>query len=123
MTVDWTKPIEDVNGNPARVLSDDFRSARCSSHILHTLRIVQVEFEFRSELWYVDDDGSNPGGGELIRNRKVKKKGWVNLYHTPYAPVKYCCGATVYDTEKTAKDNIQRGHDTYAATIKIEWEE
>jgi hypothetical protein len=119
MTIDWTKPIEDVNGNPARVLSDDFRSARCSSRVLHTLRIVQVEFEFRSELWYVDDDGSNPGGGKLIRNRKTKREGWVNIYRALNGEVAL---SAVHLTEKEARKNagISANH---TATVKIEWEE
>jgi len=117
MTVDWTKPIETIDGYPARVISTDYRDG-CL-----TLVVVQAECGIGSAILRFLKDGTKMYHGTAIRNRKVKKEGWVNLYHTPYAPVKYYCGGTVYDTEKTAKDNIQRGHDTYATTIKIEWEE
>jgi hypothetical protein len=120
MTIDWTKPIEDVNGNPARVLSDDFRSARCSSRVLHTLRIVQVEFEFRSELWYVDDDGSNPGGGKLIRNKRQKVMRWLNLY--ALAPgVQYF--SDLYEAERAGRVTNTTTHNKYLKTILVEWEE
>ena len=115
MTIDWTKPIESYDGSPARVISDDYRVAGAKDR----LRVVQVDFERRSEVWYVYSSGSNEAGGKVIRNRKVKHEGWVNLHRDYNGTYE---GGAVYKSEELARKE-GRGLMSYVATVKLEWEE
>ena len=54
----------------------------------------------------------------MIMKTKVKKEGWVNVYHV--INNSYDVGHTVYETEKEA---IECRADDCIATVKIEWEE
>ncbi len=118
MTVDWTKPIETTEGFPARVISDNYRSARYSGCVL---RVVQVDFKEFSVVWYVDNDDSNPAhGGKLIRNRKTKREGWVNLYRSPEGDIQ--SGMRTWTSEGAAKEAAAHRKD-HIVTTKFEWEE
>ena len=114
MTIDWTKPIETYCGCAVKIISDDYRTVRGC-----VLRVVQVDFKEHSTVWYVDADGSNPGGGKVIRNRKVKKEAWQNLYRQGDATY---AGNTLFKTEGEARKiaDISANH---VATLKLEWEE
>ena len=109
MTIDWDKPIETYCGHTAKVISDDYRTVDN-----YRLRVVQVDFKSHSTVWYGDSDGSNSGGGKIIRNRKTKREGWVNVYSDLTVHGK------VWETEEKAKQSAL--HKTIA-TAKIEWEE
>lgn len=115
--IDWDKPIETTEGLPARLLSTDYRVAG------NTFMLVQIEHPSGSLARTFHEDGSPyltyPG---KIRNRKTKREGWVNLYHTLYPPVKIFCGDTIFDTEKDAKVSAFVNR-TYIGSSKIEWEE
>ncbi len=107
MTIDWTKPIETLSGYPARVLSTDHRS--CGE----TLVAIQIEYQsFSSNAWY-RQNGEAALGSPKIRNRKVKREGWINIYRDNRT------GETIYKTKEDAE-----GSSIFKiTTIKIEWEE
>jgi hypothetical protein len=109
--IDWTKPIETTEGFPARVISDNYRTARYSGCVL---RVVQVDFKEYSVVWYVDNDGSHPNAGKLIRNRKTKREGWINIFPDRWV------GPTYESKEAALRHPNAKGA---LDTIKIEWEE
>ena len=102
--IDWGKPIETTEGYSARVISTDYRDGAM------TLVVVQAEFENGSFILRFSQDGTRMYHGTAIRNVKVKREGWVNIY----------ARSSVHSTEEQAKANA--GTDA-KATIKIEWEE
>lgn len=108
MTIDWTKPIETVEGHPARVLSTDHR------YCGETLVVIQIEHPGFSCVGYYHQNGEPEFGSVNIRNRKTKREGWVNVYRA--------CNSLglIYNTEQEAKE---RASSAVIATIKIEWEE
>ena len=87
--IDWTKPIETMEGWPAKVVSRDYKT------INSTLFLVQIERPFPGDKrlsclgWY-QEDGRPWETDRLIRNVPVKREGWVNIY-------------AVYATEEDAK--------------------
>ena len=87
--IDWTKPIETMEGWPAKVVSRDYKT------VTRTLFLVQIErpFSGRTSLsclgWY-QEDGRPWETERHIRNAPVKREGWVNIYG-------------VYKTEEDAK--------------------
>jgi len=107
--IDWTKPIEDMEGNPARVISEDYRTTSGFA------RIVQVELRGTSQVHSVDTKGFHTAfSNQQIRNCKTKREGWINIFPDQWVG---CC----YESEKAA-----RGHpsaESAIATIKIKWEE
>lgn len=113
MPIDWTKPIETIAGYPARVLSTDFRSDG------KEIVAVQIEYKNCSEINCYTQDGRICGLGPPLRNRKVKREGWVNVYPSLFADtarviVKVC--------ESEAASKAIATSDVIA-TVKIEWEE
>lgn len=109
MTIDWTKPIETISGYPARVLSTDFRSDG------KEIVAVQIEYKNFSEINCYTQDGMRNGSyglGPPLRNRKVKREGWINIYPNN------CTGNSIYRTEEDAGKSSLK-----IATVKIEWEE
>jgi hypothetical protein len=103
--IDWTKPIETVDGRAAKVLSRGYWR--------NGVTYCVVQFE--------DDDGNseivivNPTTGYQawshkgpFRNVRVKREGWVNIYH-------------VHETEAAA---IQcRSQNEGVVTRFVRWEE
>lgn len=113
MPIDWTKPIETLAGYPARVLSTDFRSDG------KEIVAVQIEYKNCSEINCYTQDGRICGLGPPLRNRKVKRVGWVNVYPTMVEDdgrVITC----IYTSEEEAKTIASRD---VIATVKVEWEE
>lgn len=111
MTIDWTKPIEDMNGNPARLISEDYKTVKGCA------RLVQIDFGASSRVYPVDARGFHISfDNQEIRNRKVKKKGWVNIYRSSLGEASV---GVLFPTEEEA-GSIGNGA---VATIKIEWEE
>jgi len=111
MTIDWTKPIEDMKGNPARLISEDYKTAKGYA------RLVQIDFDAASRVYPVDVRGFHISfDNQEIRNRKVKKKGWVNIYRSSYGEASV---GALYPTEEEARC-FGNGA---VARIKIEWEE
>lgn len=110
MTIDWTKPIETLEGYPARVISTDYRDGST------TLMVVQVDSENTSFILRFTKDGIRMYHSVNIRNRKTKREGWVNVYRSSRGEVPV---GAVYPTKGQAEEN----NTDAVATIKIEWEE
>lgn len=107
MTIDWDKPIETVEGHPARVLSTD---ARYSGD---TLAVIQIEHPGHSCVGYYHKNGEPAFGSPEIRNRKTEREGWINIYKDNYT-------SEIHESKEEA---ISAARKTVIATIKIEWEE
>ena len=67
--IDWTKPIELMNGMPAKVRFLDER-------VLVGWKHFQISVDYSGRI----------GGVQVVRNRKEKRKlrvkGWINLYES-----------------------------------------
>ncbi len=83
--IDWTKPIETMEGWKAKIISTDYKT------ISSTLYLVQMERPSGVSIlgWY-REDGQPWETQTLLRNVKVTREGWVNIY-------------AVYKTEEEAK--------------------
>jgi hypothetical protein len=70
--IDWTKPIETMEGWKAKVVSTDYKT------ISSTLYLVQMERPSGASIlgWY-REDGQPWETQTLLRNVKVKREGWV----------------------------------------------
>ena len=113
MTIDWNKPIETVEGQPVRVLSQDY--IYCGER----LTVIQYNFSNHSAIGHYHQNGEPTFGSPEIRNRKIKREGWVNVYPTMVEDdgrVITC----IHTSEEAAKAIASRG---VIATVKIEWEE
>lgn len=105
--IDWDKPIETVEGNPARVISTDHRYSG------ENLAVIQIEHPGFSCVGYYHQNGEPTFGSVRIRNRKTKREGWINIYGDDRT------GKVIYKTKEDAE-----GSSTFKiATVKIEWEE
>ena len=105
--IDWSKPIETVEGNPARVLSTDHRYRE------QNLTLIQIEFPDFSGIGWYHQGGKPTLGSPEIRNRKTKRERWVNIYSRRV-------GDGHYETKDEAMENA---FPDVITTIKIEWEE
>jgi hypothetical protein len=106
--IDWTKPIETIDGYPARVISTDYRDG-CL-----TLVVVQAELEKISMVMRFLKDGTKIYHGIGIRNRKTKREGWINIFPDQWV------GCSHGSEEAARRHPNAKGA---IATIKIEWEE
>jgi hypothetical protein len=72
--IDWTKPIETMEGWKAKVVSTDYKT------ISSTLYLVQMERPSGASIlgWY-REDGQPWETQTLLRNVKVKREGWIKL--------------------------------------------
>ena len=107
--IDWDKPIETTEGFPARVISRDYLLSSGERQV-----IVQVERMGESSLHYYNAQGTNRYISVKIRNRKVKREGWVVIFPDRWAGMIW-----------RSKEEAQRHGDTKHAIdiVKIEWEE
>ena len=112
MTIDWDKPIETEEGLPARLLSTDYRMNG------ETVVLVQIEYEHKSATRVFRKDGTPcwPSEGR-IRNRKIKREGWINVKNSTSHNYPHCI---IFPTKEAAID-YKNAHTI--AIIKIEWEE
>lgn len=108
MAIDWDKPIETVEGHPARVISTDHRYSG------EALVVVQIEYPGFSCVGYYHQNGEPTFGSVGIRNRKTKRERWMNIY--PHQK----SGGVMYNTKDKA---LFHARPDIIATIKIEWEE
>ena len=108
--IDWTKPIEDTDGNQCKVISQDYK------HGEERLNVVQIDRDTFSSVVVVRDDGVVRFGRYVtqIRNRKTKHEGWVVIFPDRWAGMIW-----------RNKEDAQRHGDTKHAIdiVKIEWEE
>ena len=112
--IDWDKPIETVDGHSAKVISRDYRHRDRGVCVL-----VQIEAERNSRAATYTFAGSPIYLTPQLRNRKIKREGWVNVYPTMVEDegrVITC----IYKSEEEAKTIASKD---VIATVKIEWEE
>jgi hypothetical protein len=119
--IDWTKPIETMEGWKAKVVSTDYKT------ISSTLYLVQMERPSGASIlgWY-REDGRPWETQALLRNVKVKKEGWV-LIRLSSASMdgRYLHNGRVYASEaeaKSAKTNWY-GADPGVKPVYLTWEE
>lgn len=112
--IDWTKPIETWDGIPSRVISDSYRVREGE-----TAKVVQYDFEPFSGLAIVDDYGvCIAAGGVRIKNRTVKREGWVLIWPLPVSRG-WAAASEIHATEEDAKRAAHSG----AIPCRVEWEE
>ena len=107
-SINWDKPIETIDGYPARVISTDYRDG-CL-----TLVVVQAELENISMILRFLKDGTKMYHGTGIRNRKTKREGWINIFPDQWV-------GCSHESEEAAQRHPNA--EGAIATIKIEWEE
>ena len=107
--IDWSKDIETMEGWKAKLVSTDYKT------ISSTLYLVQMERPSGASIlgWY-REDGRPWETQTLLRNVKVKKEGWLNVFPNRWV-------GTIYESKEVAlrHPNAKGALDT----IKIEWEE
>lgn len=104
--IDWNKPIETVDGLPARVISTDYKGYNGLP-----LCVVQIEGRHFSRIGYYKVDGNPHTTCDYIRNVRVKRKAWIKL--------------AIHDFYKgDTKEEIEKyiTNDKYKA-VYAEWEE
>lgn len=104
--IDWTKPIETVDGRKARLVEANIEKLE---HIVYTYGGSGDVFIVNPEGVRCDDRAVYSKRQEpFIRNARVKREGWVNIYG-------------VYKTEEEAKKacvDLDRGCHRF-----VRWEE
>jgi hypothetical protein len=119
--IDWTKPIETMEGWKAKIVSTDYKT------ISSTLYLVQMERPSGASIlgWY-REDGQPWETQTLLRNVKVKKEGWV-LMRPSSASMdgRYLTDDRVYASEAKAKSANANwyGADFGVKPVRITWEE
>ena len=117
--IDWTKPIETMEGWPAKVVSRDYKT------VTRTLFLVQIErpFSERTSLsclgWY-QEDGRPWETDRHIRNVPVKREGWMAVYRDKTREG-VRDSSPLYDTLEECTKLC--GANEVAAYAKVEWEE
>jgi len=109
--LDFSKPITTKMGWPVTVLADSINSAYpIIGYVTHP------DGKQEGCAWAKVGTARDQEPGYDLINPKVRKKGWVNLYHNGkrYVP------SWVYDTEEEAK-RYRTGN--CVVTIPISWEE
>jgi hypothetical protein len=96
--IDWNKPIETVDGLPARVISTDYK--RYDGLPLY---VVQIEARHFSHIAYYKEDGNPHATCDRIRNVRVKREGWALVRREHGAPV--FSSDWVYASKKAAEED------------------
>ena len=121
--IDWTNPIETVDGREARRL---IGPVNAEFHCVYTLPDPE-SCGSKHDVFLVDNKGVrcddraiySARQGPFIRNVKVKKEGWQTIHRTRHG--KYT-GSILYESEELAHKAGSQFSD-YVATVKIKWEE
>lgn len=107
--IDWTKPVEDEDGRPVRVLCTDCKGIYPVVLAIRGLNDGEI----------VERRPLSGLGNPAIRNvipKPVKREGWVNIR---FGSLPDC---TIWKSEVAAKD-YARGYAEAITTVRIEWEE
>jgi hypothetical protein len=102
--IDWTKPIETMEGWKAKIVSTDYKT------ISSTLYLVQMERPSGASIlgWY-REDGQPWETQTLLRNVKVKKEGWVLMRPwrdqpaPPFSLARFLATNRAYPSEEEAR--------------------
>ena len=113
--IDWTKPIETVDGRRVKRVAD----LACVGTVIYVSPVSPVDrgdsFIVNPEGYRCDDRALLSARQEpFIRNVKVKREGWVNIFPDRWV-------GSAYESKELAlrHPNAKGALDT----IKIEWEE
>lgn len=117
MSIDWTKPVETSDGILVRVLCTDAGGDVPVVYLIPDACNGSCMNTGRCDLSGV---GHYPWNNYRLRNRKIKKEGWVNLYTS--TSKRTMLSAYVYSTKEQALGEVA-GIADYITTTKIEWEE
>ena len=110
--IDWTKPIETVDGLPARVISTDYKGYNGLP-----LCVVQIEGRHFSRIGYYKVDGNPHTTCDCIRNVRVKREGWVIKFKG-----KDCLwDFQIYPSEEIAAKHVPSG--TVHEVVRIKWQQ
>lgn len=110
--IDWNKPIETVDGLPARVISTDYKGYNGLP-----LHVVQIETRHCSGIGYYKEDGTPHTTCNYIRNVRVKREGWVIKFKGEDRLWDF----QIYSSEKNAVMYVPAG--TVHEIVRIQWEE
>ena len=120
--IDWSKPIETMEGWKAKVVSTDYKT------ISSTLYLVQMERPSSASIlgWY-REDGQPWETQTLLRNVKVKKEGWV-LMRPPIEALVSLSGILAHTYVFPSEDAARNGMDYYKVEpgtkpVYLTWEE
>ena len=119
--IDWTKPIETMDRRRVNWVAD-------LVEVGTLIYVYPVSPDNRGDAFIVNHEGFRVDDRALfsarqepfIRNVKVKKEGWVNLYRDKKGKV--FAGGTIHESKEAA---IQRKypHETHIGVDCVEWEE
>lgn len=112
--IDWSKPVQTVDGKPLRVL--------CTDRAPHHHPVVALDAAGAIRTYMID--GTLRGDGfrrPQAMNVPVMKHGWVNVFST----LDYANGpwAKIYPSKAEADDGMHPFSAPRVACKKIEWEE
>jgi hypothetical protein len=110
--LDWNKPIETIEGCPAKVISEDYMYKG------KPYRIVQMELPGGNSVTHMyREDGESLYGLGMLRNKTRKVTRWLNLYEN-FAGMCYYLSAD--DAERVGRNTHIYGK--YLKTISVEVE-
>lgn len=96
--IDWTKPIETMDGRPARVLAIDVKG---DLPVVVATKYVSRSYEDVDR--YTLDGRNGDGGCQLFRNVKKKCKGWVAVVKAHTTSTNAHQSVSYFQTEEDAK--------------------
>lgn len=118
--VDWTKPIETMDGRAARVLATDIRRGD-----EFTIAITWPNADGTEGILLASEIGGTRSFPDepQVRNKSGKREGWINVYRSDdkSRPNDRVVGRmTVFASQDAANDcaTIER-----VACVRVEWEE
>jgi hypothetical protein len=113
--IDWTKPVQAlINTNWVDVIPLFTYGKDIPSHF--TLKKYSAEVHHPGTAYLILQDTN-------LRNvppKKVKKEGWMNVFHIRRHEHDQLSGGGIYDTEESA---LKYAVGYAVATVRIEWEE
>lgn len=113
--IDWNKPIEYVCGpsvNPARVICKDRKTNNGFKYV------VLTESAAKELVFQVDENGHD-NYGQIIRNKKEKKKYWVYIGLSPATASVGVTALTFYKDHGVSVGDTLPGYGTFGKIINI----
>lgn len=122
--IDWDKPIETVDGLPARVISTDYKGYNALP-----LYVVQIEGRHFSHIGYYKEDGNPHTTCDRIRNARVKREGWILIgppINGPSLLSRIVVTKHIYPSEQEAlraREELQYTTSVGTKAVFFQWEE
>jgi len=99
--IDWDKPIETLEGWPAKVISTDYKSRFSKLYVAQIERPGAGRDPIMSYIAWFKQDGTPWETTYQIRNVPVKREGWVRVWNSNGFP---CVFSDVVFTEKASAE-------------------